>query len=133
MTGSTACSVGVILHEMGHVIGLWHEFDRSDRATYVTVNYANVIKGSWGNFEILTDNEQILGPYDYASVMHYIPYAFTRNGGVVLESIPAGIPMAGYEGVPSQPGATGTPFPASIILPVTRSPSGAFTVPHPPQ
>ncbi len=111
MTGSTACSVGVILHEMGHVIGLWHEFDRSDRATYVTVNYANVIKGSWGNFEILTDNEQILGPYDYASVMHYIPYAFTRNGGVVLESIPAGIPMAGYEGVPSQPGATGTPLP----------------------
>lgn len=111
MTGSTACTVGVILHEMGHVIGLWHEFDRSDRATYVTVSYANVIKGSWGNFEILTDNEQILGPYDYASVMHYIPYAFTRNGGVVLESIPAGIPMAGYEGVPSQPGATGTPLP----------------------
>ena len=111
MNGSTACSVGVILHEMGHVIGLWHEFDRADRATYVAVNYANVIKGSWGNFEILTDNEQILGPYDYASVMHYIPYAFTRNGGVVLESIPAGIPMAGYEGIPSQPGATGTPLP----------------------
>jgi hypothetical protein len=111
MTGSTACTLGVVLHEMGHVIGLWHEFQRSDRATYVTVNYANVIKGSWGNFEILTDNEQILGPYDYASVMHYIPYAFSRNGGAVLESIPAGIPMAGYEGVPMQPGATGTPLP----------------------
>jgi len=111
MSGSTACTVGTILHEMGHVIGLWHEFNRSDRATYVTVSYANVIKGSWGNFEIQTDNAQILGPYDYASVMHYIPYAFSRNGGAVLESIPAGIPMAGYEGVPSQPGATGTPLP----------------------
>src|ERR1700683_4643153 len=104
MTGSTNCSVGTILHEMGHVIGLWHEQSRSDRDTYVTINYNNVIKGSWSNFQIVTDNEQILSAYDYASVMQYIPYAFTRNGGVVIESIPAGIPLGGYEGVPAQSG-----------------------------
>lgn len=44
MTGSTSCATGTILHEMGHVIGLWQEFNRSDRAAYVTVSYANVIK-----------------------------------------------------------------------------------------
>jgi hypothetical protein len=109
MTGSTNCTVGTILHEVGHVIGLWHEQSRSDRDTYVTVNYNNVIKGSWSNFQIVTDNEQILSAYDYASVMQYIPFAFTRNGGVVIESIPAGIPLGGYEGVPAQPGPTGTP------------------------
>jgi hypothetical protein len=109
MGGSTACTIGTILHEMGHVIGLWHEQSRPDRDTYITINYANVIKGSWGNFEVVTDNQQILGPYDYASVMQYIPYAFSRNGGDVIETIPAGIPLAGYEGVPAQAGEDGGP------------------------
>jgi hypothetical protein len=107
MTGSTACTIGTILHEMGHVIGLWHEQSRADAASYVTINYNNVIKGSWSNFQTVTDDAQILGPYDFASVMQYIPYAFTRNGGDVIESIPAGIPLSGYEGVPAQAGAAG--------------------------
>jgi Astacin (Peptidase family M12A)/Chitobiase/beta-hexosaminidase C-terminal domain/Divergent InlB B-repeat domain len=109
MTGSTNCTVGTILHEMGHVIGLWHEQSRSDRGTYVTVSYANVIKGSWGNFQPITDDEQILAPYDYASVMHYIPYAFTANGLPVIETIPAGIPLAGAEGVPAVAGISTDP------------------------
>jgi hypothetical protein len=109
MSGSTNCTIGTILHEMGHVIGLWHEQSRADRDTYVTVNYDNVIKSAWSNFQIITDDEQILSSYDYASVMQYIPFAFSSNGGPVIESIPAGIPMAGYEGVPSQKGPSGTP------------------------
>ncbi len=102
MTGSTNCTIGTILHEMGHVIGLWHEQSRPDRGTYVTVSYPNVIKGSWGNFLSNTDDEQILAPYDYASVMHYLPYSFSANGLAVIETIPAGIPLASYEGVPAQ-------------------------------
>ncbi|HTT42678.1 MAG TPA: M12 family metallopeptidase [Steroidobacteraceae bacterium] len=112
MTGSTDCSVGTLLHEMGHVIGLWHEHSRPDRDTYVSVNYGNVIKGSWGNFLIATDDQQTLVPYDYASVMQYVPYAFTRNGQPVIESIPAGIPLAGYAGVPAQAGSGGPALPA---------------------
>ena len=100
MTGSAACVVGTILHEMGHIIGLYHEFQRPDRDYYVTLNYNNVIKGSWGNFEILTDNIQTLGLYDYASIMQYPPYVLTRNGGPVIETIPAGIPLGNAEGVP---------------------------------
>jgi hypothetical protein len=99
MTGSTNCTVATILHEMGHVIGLLHEFQRPDRDNYVTVNYDNAIKGSWGNFEILTQNEQVLAPYDYASLMQYPPYSFSRNGGPVIETIPAGMALGG-EGVP---------------------------------
>jgi hypothetical protein len=101
MGGSGACTVTTLLHEMGHVVGLWHEQSRSDRATYVTVNYANVIKGSWGNFEIVTDNQQLLTPYDYASVMQYPSTTLSRNGGPVIESIPAGIPLQGTDGIPA--------------------------------
>jgi hypothetical protein len=109
MNGSTNCTVGTILHEMGHVIGLWHEQNRTDRASYITVSYANVIRGSWGNFQIQTDDVQILGPYDYASVMQYPPYSFTANGLAVIETTPAGMPLSSYEGVPALAGASGNP------------------------
>jgi len=110
MTGSTNCTIGTILHEMGHVIGLWHEQSRPDAVpNYISINYNNVIKGSWSNFQGNPQDEQILGPYDYASVMQYIPYAFTRNGGAVIETVPPGIPLSGYEGVPAQAGASGEP------------------------
>jgi len=105
MTGSTNCTVGTILHEMGHVIGLWHEQSRADRDNYISVNYNNVIKGSWGNFEVVTQNAETLGLYDYASVMQYPPYSFSRNGGTVIETIPAGIPLSNVEGVPVPPNA----------------------------
>jgi hypothetical protein len=95
------CSLTTLLHEMGHVVGLYHEFTRTDRDSYVTVNYDNVIKGTWPyDFAIQTQDQQLLSPYDYASVMQYPPYVDTRNGGPVIESIPAGIPMQGLEGVP---------------------------------
>ncbi|HVT96794.1 MAG TPA: M12 family metallopeptidase [Acidobacteriaceae bacterium] len=98
---NTDCSVATLLHEMGHIIGLYHEHTRTDRDSYVTLNYNNVIKGSWtGNFAINTQNQQLLSPYDYASVMQYPSYVDSRNGGPVIETIPAGIPLQGTEGVP---------------------------------
>ena len=101
MGGSGTCSIATILHEMGHIIGLYHEFTRTDRDSYVTVNYNNVIKGSWtSDFAINTQNQQLLTPYDYASVMQYPSFVLSRNGGPVIETVPAGIPLQGTEGVP---------------------------------
>jgi hypothetical protein len=96
--GAINCSVGTLLHELGHTVGLWHEQSRPDRDTYVNVLYQNIIKGSRFNFDQVLDNSQTLGLYDYASVMHYIPFAFTRNGGPTIESIPAGIPLSNLTG-----------------------------------
>ena len=101
MGGSGSCTVTTILHEMGHIVGLYHQQSRTDFSDYVTVNYNNVIKSTWPyDFQVITQNQQLLTPYDYASVMEYPPYAQSRNGGPVIESIPAGIPMQGAEGVP---------------------------------
>jgi hypothetical protein len=110
MTGSTDCAPATILHEMGHVIGLWHEQSRPDRNDFVSVDYGNVIKGSWGNFEQLSDNVQELTPYDFASIMEYPSLSFSRNGGPVIETIPAGIPLASVEGIP---GSTSADYSAS--------------------
>ena len=100
MGGAANCTIGTILHEMGHVIGLWHEQSRPDRDAYVTVNYQNIIKGSRSNFDIVTDNIQDYTLYDYASLMQYPPFVQSRNGGPSLETIPPGIPLGGAEGVP---------------------------------
>ena len=96
--GSASCALGTILHEMGHTIGLWHEQSRPDRNTYVSVNYDNLIKGSISNFNQIYDNAQETTLFDYASIMEYPAFSFSRNGGPAIESIPAGIPLSNYIG-----------------------------------
>lgn len=100
MTGSFLCTEATILHEMGHVIGLWHEQSRSDRNTYINVNYQNIIKGSRFNFDVIQDNAQNVTLYDYASLMQYPAYSFTRNGGPAIETIPPGMPVGSFDGIP---------------------------------
>jgi hypothetical protein len=92
------CAVGTILHEMGHTVGLWHEQSRPDRNNYVSVNYSNLIKGSISNFNQIFDNSQQTTFFDYASIMEYPAFAFSRNGGPAIESIPAGIPLSNLTG-----------------------------------
>ena len=96
--GSYLCSLGTLLHEMGHVLGLYHEMTRPDRDSYISVNFNNVIKGSEDNFTQQGDNYQDLTLFDYGSVMMYIPFAFSRNGGPVLDTIPPGMPLSNYVG-----------------------------------
>jgi hypothetical protein len=96
--GSGSCTVATILHEMGHTVGVWHEQTRPDRDAYVSVNYGAVIKASRSNFDELLDNDQLLTPYDYASVMEYPAISFSRNGEPCIESMPAGIPLSNPNG-----------------------------------
>src|SRR5208282_3347858 len=96
--GSASCAVATILHEMGHTVGLWHEQSRPDRNTYVSVNYNYLIKGSISNFNQIYDNAQETTLFDYASIMEYPAFSFSRNGGPAIESIPAGIPLSNSNG-----------------------------------
>jgi hypothetical protein len=97
--GSGSCTVATIVHELGHTVGLWHEQSRPDRNTYISVNYGNLIKGSISNFNQIYDNAQTFGTlFDYGSIMEYPAFAFSRNGGPAIESIPAGIPLSNQNG-----------------------------------
>ncbi|XP_030837266.1 dorsal-ventral patterning tolloid-like protein 1 [Strongylocentrotus purpuratus] len=70
---------GTMIHEIGHVIGFWHEQSRTDRDDHVTVVKDNIVKSELHNF-YKYDEKTInsLGQhYDYDSVMHYGPRSFS--------------------------------------------------------
>lgn len=72
------CGFGNIVHEMGHVMGAYHEHVRPDRDEFIRVNYSNIQAGAERNFDIPGDAVAI-GPYDLVSIMHYGPYAFAKD------------------------------------------------------
>jgi len=70
----------IIVHELMHALGLWHEQSRPDRDNYVQIVWSNIPGGVQHNFQI--QNQAILTdtPYDFESVMHYSQCAFTECG-----------------------------------------------------
>ncbi len=88
----------VIAHELGHLLGFYHEHARPDQAQFIQVNYGNVCQNccvdSLGN--PVSCNGQFLpqllagvyGPYDFDSVMHYGQFAFSANGSPTITVLP---------------------------------------------
>ena len=62
-------------------LGFWHEQSRADRDKYVKINTHNIIRGMEYNFLKYSLNKinHLQATYDTCSVMHYGPYAFSRN------------------------------------------------------
>ncbi|XP_059177293.1 meprin A subunit alpha-like [Physella acuta] len=67
---------GIIMHELIHTIGFWHEHNRSDRDNYININMANVKTEYHHDFSIPTSSNNLHTAYDYGSIMHYGPYTF---------------------------------------------------------
>jgi hypothetical protein len=72
-------SKNVVIHELLHSAGIWHEQSRSDRDRYVKVLWKNIRSGTKQNFNKHSSTGYKITPYDYNSVMHYGGYSFAKK------------------------------------------------------
>lgn len=82
--GDDPCSLGVMVHEIGHVLGFWHEHTRPDRDRYVTINWRFVPAAYREAYEIKRSGVRRVGAYDIGSSMHYRSTTLTRPGGSAI-------------------------------------------------
>lgn len=88
----------IIIHELMHAIGFFHKHSRSDRDQYLDIHWHHIDKKMWPQFEKLQPEENlILTPFDYMSIMLYGPRTFsfddfsitmTRKDGGRLIDVP---------------------------------------------
>lgn len=78
--GKNCDKFGIVVHELGHVVGFWHEHTRPDRDEHVTIVRENIQQGQEYNFLKMEPGEvNSLGEtYDFDSIMHYARNTFSR-------------------------------------------------------
>ena len=69
------------MHELGHILGFYHEHNRIDRDEYIEIIWPNIIHEFGNLFQKIaievTYNDL---PYDYGSIMHYTLDAYSLTG-----------------------------------------------------
>ncbi|CAL8075750.1 unnamed protein product [Orchesella dallaii] len=72
--------ISIIMHEMIHALGYWHEQSRPDRDDYVTILWDNISQQNRYNFRKVSGSKTFGVPYNTLSIMHYAGNRYSSNG-----------------------------------------------------
>ncbi len=78
----SSSSVSLIMHELLHAVGFYHEQSRPDRDNYIEILWNNIQADSKFNYQL--EPSVASGDYNYTSIMHYFPTAFGINGNTTM-------------------------------------------------
>ncbi|CAL1547337.1 unnamed protein product [Lymnaea stagnalis] len=77
---------GIVMHEILHILGFFHEQNRLDRDLYVDINETNIAKARDFDIRNETEIDDLGVPYDLDSIMHYGAYHFAQDYGYPVMS-----------------------------------------------
>jgi hypothetical protein len=78
----------VVIHEVGHALGLPHHHARPDRDNYIKVDFCELTALGVTQFQRRSAATPAdVGPFDYSSTMFYAPDAYTASGRNVYERL----------------------------------------------
>jgi hypothetical protein len=132
----SSCGGGSIAHELMHAAGFYHEQSRGDRDQHITIMWDEISPEMRFNFEKRDGRGQDIGPYDYASIMHYPSHAGSKSGNPTIVPRLAGARIGQREGLSaldrdaiatlygtrtSQPGVPLPPPPAPVAAPLPQA------------
>ena len=89
------CHVRGSLHEIGHLIGFWHEQDRPYRHRYIKIHWENIKPGNEEAFRPIYAINSLGVTYDFNSVMQYRAKAFSVTGKATMTAIEKGLTIGG--------------------------------------
>lgn len=90
--GRTCMHTGVIMHELMHAAGFWHEMNRADRDSNIKINWKNILPQFQSQFvkKSLKEIDHLGTEYDTCSIMHYPASAGANGKGPTFEVIKKG-------------------------------------------
>lgn len=84
---------GLIMHEIMHALGFYHEQSRSDRDSYISINWYNIRPSKQHNFAVYASGID-LGEFDFNSIMLYSSMV-TDTTFVLDPSVPVMVKLDG--------------------------------------
>lgn len=91
-----------LIHELGHVLGLMHEHQRTDRDRYIRILWENVEPQFLYAYAVLNMDEGAT-PYDFDSIMHYHSGSYGIRGAPTFEVAEDFRAAAGRAGLVEKP------------------------------
>lgn len=87
LSSSAYASKGTIMHELCHILGLYHEMCRTDRDNYIKIDFSKLSSDESYQFKKYKDRKENgadVSVFDYESIMMYSSYI---NGKLVMTKL----------------------------------------------